>query len=45
MVEDVTDRAQRKPIVAARWFGEAPLLVAVRNNTGVLFHEPPRTTL
>lgn len=39
------DFAQRNPIVAARCLGEAPLLVAVRSNTGALFQEPPRTTL
>ena len=39
------DRAQRNPMVAARRSGDAPLLVAARNNVGALFHDPPRTTL
>jgi hypothetical protein len=45
MVIGCRDRAQRNPMVAACWLGGAPLLVAVRNNAGALFHDPPRTTL
>lgn len=39
------DCAQRKPTVAERWSGAAPLRVAVRSMMILLFHEPPRTLL
>jgi hypothetical protein len=39
------DFAQRKPIVAERWSGGAPLRVAARNMMGLLFHDPPRRPL
>ena len=37
--------AQRKPMVAARWSGTAPLRVAARRIDGLLLHDPPRTLL
>ncbi len=39
------DLAQRKPMVAERWSGGAPLRVAVRSMIDLLFHDPPRRLL